>query len=424
MDPFILVDKSVKHRGPLYLVVSIMVVFFLWAGFTQIDQHVRAMGRIVPSGKVRTVQHLEGGIVNDIFVQEGQQVEPGQPLFTIVNRRAEADLQEGQIQLDYLLIKQTRLSAERQGVEEPVFENKLKNKYPDIVASEMNLFNSRQQEFKQKIDGLQEKINQKSLRLDELRNTTKNLRDEAQVSQRQLQIKKKLYQSGAISQSQFLDAQSTVQGFVTRIQKNETEIPIVQAELAEAQNAMAESNENHASELSQQLNDANVDIKKQRERLSGSKDQVQRTSIVSPVKGIVNRVTVNTIGGIIKPGDVLAEILPLDEALLVEGKIEVNDRGKVWLGVPVVAKIMAYEYSVYGGLKGKLTYISADSFSDQRDNEFYQIKVTLDSNNLGKDRVLYPGMMVQLDIKTDKISVLRAIFKPLLRMWDTALRDP
>jgi len=424
MDPFILVDKSVKHRGPLYLVVSIVVVFFLWAGFTQIDQHVRAMGRIIPSGKVRTVQHLEGGIVNDIFVQEGQQVEPGQPLFTIVNRRAEADMQEGQIQLDYLLIKQTRLSAERQGVEEPVFENKLKNKYPDIVASEMNLFKSRQQEFKQKIDGLQEKINQKSLRLDELRNTTKNLRDEAQVSQRQLQIKKKLYQSGAISQSQFLDAQSTVQGFVTRIQKNETEIPIVQAELAEAQNAMAESNESHASELSQLLNDTNVDIKKQRERLSGSKDQVQRTSIVSPVKGIINRVTVNTIGGIIKPGDVLAEILPLDEALLVEGKIEVNDRGKVWLGVPVVAKVMAYEYSVYGGLKGKLTYISADSFSDQRDQEFYQIKVTLDSNNLGKGRALYPGMMVQLDIKTDKISVLRAIFKPLLRMWDTALRDP
>lgn len=424
MDPFSFFEKTSSHRGPLLLVSATIVICLLWAGFTKIDQHVTANGHVVPTGKMRNIQHLEGGIINEILVREGQEVEKGAPLFSIVNRHAESDLREAEISLDYLLIKQERMKAEQENKEAPVFDQRLVDAYPDIVRAETNLFNSRLQEFKQKIDGLQQELNQKSLRLEELSKTDKNMRQQAVMAQKQLIIKRNLYKSGAISQSQYLSAQSDVQDFVTRIQKNEAEIPITQAELAEVQNKLTEETQKRTSQINEDLNNVQVDAKRTQERIAAQRDQVQRTSVVSPVKGIINRVAYNTIGAVVKPGDTIAEILPLDETLEVDGQMNVNDRGKVWIGLPVVAKVAAYEYSVYGGIKGQLSYISADSFTDQKGREFYQIKVTLDTQKLGLDKPIYPGMVVSLNIMAGKMSVLNAILKPFFKLSDTALREP
>lgn len=424
MDPFHLFEKSTQHRGPLLLMVATIVMCLLWAGLTKIDQHVNATGHVVPSGKVRSIQHLEGGIVNEILVREGQEVEKGAPLFSIVNRHAESELRESEISLDYLLIKQERLRAEQRGLETPEFDQRLIDTYPEIVKAETNLFNGRTQQFKQKIDGLRQEINQKTLRLDELSKTDKNIRQQALMAQKQLIIKRNLYKSGAVSQSQYLDAQSAVQDFVTKIQKNEAEIPIVQAELAEAQNNLTEAEQTRQAEIAEDLNNIQVDAKRTKERSEAMRDQVDRTSIVSPVKGIVNKLGINTIGAVVKPGDTIAEILPLDETLEVSGQMNVNDRGKVWIGLPVVAKVTAYEYSVYGGIKGTLSYISADSFTDSRGREFYQIKVTLNAQSLGADKPIYPGMVVDLNIMAGKVSVMQALLKPFLKIGNAALREP
>ena len=145
--------------------------------------------------------------------------------------------------------------------------------------------------------------------------------------------------------------------------------------------------------------------------------------ITSPVKGIVNKIYVNTIGGVVAPGSVLAEIIPIGETLVVEGKIATNDRGKIWLGLPVVMKVTAYDYSTFGGIKGELTHISADSFIDNRNNEFYQVRVTLDADKLSDSEPIYPGMTVNLNIVSSKVSVLRSILKPLWNIKDEAMRE-
>lgn len=423
LDPVSLIDRSYNYKTLLWLVVGIIVAFFLWAGLTTIPQQVHGTGRVIPSGKVRSIQHLEGGIVSEIHTAEGKKVNAGDVLFTIINKRAEAELGEASIGLDYLKIKKLRLEAEMALAPEFTLPPELMKKYPEIAISEKKLFDSRNEQFNEKMSGLEERLKQKLLKMSELTNTVRNLKQEAAVADQQLAIKTRLRNNGAISESQYLETQSMVKNFITQIQRTQADIPITQAELAETKNLIEETKKTRQSDVAQEANDVNLDIKRQTERITANKDQVDRTVITSPVKGIVNKIYVNTIGGVVAPGSVLAEVIPIGETLVVEGKIATNDRGKIWLGLPVVMKVTAYDYSTFGGIKGELTHISADSFIDNRNNEFYQVRVTLDADKLSDSEPIYPGMTVNLNIVSSKVSVLRSILKPLWNIKDEAMRE-
>lgn len=411
------------YRYTLWLVVAIMTVFLVWAGFTQINQQVHGTGRVIPAGKMRSIQHLEGGIITDIHVQEGETVDAGVTLFSITNQRAVSERNETEIDRDALRLRQQRLEAELRNASTVEFDAALSEKYPDVAATEKQLFDSRRLEFNEKMSGLQERHKQKVLKLGEISTTLSNLRKEAAIAQQQLDIKTKLRNTGAISQSQYLEAQSTVSGFNTQIARAQSEHPITRAELAETQNLIDETRKTRQSEIARELNGVNVDVKRQAERFSASTDQVQRTTITSPVKGIVNKLYINTIGGVVKPGEAVADIIPLDEKLIVEGRIATKDRGKVWLDLPVIVKVSAYDFSNYGGVDGKLSYISADSFMDNKNNEYYQVRVTLDAAQLRNGKPILPGMTVDINIMSDKISVLRAIFKPIFDIRENALTE-
>lgn len=423
LDPVSLIDRSYNYKTLMWLVVGIIVAFFLWAGLTSIPQQVHGLGRVIPSGKVRSIQHLEGGIVSEIHTSEGKKVDADDVLFTIINKRAEAELGEAAIALDYLKIKKMRLNAESTQAVEFTIPEDIEEKYPDIAISEMKLFNSRNEQFNEKMRGLEERLKQKLLKMSELANTVRNLKQEAAVADQQLAIKTRLRNNGAISESQYLETQSQVKNFATQIQRTQSEIPITNAELAETKNLIEETKKMRQSELAEEANEVNLDIKRQTERITANKDQVDRTVITSPIKGIVNKIYVNTIGGVIAPGSVLAEIIPVGETLVVEGRIATNDRGKIWIGLPVVIKVTAYDYSTYGGINGELTHISADSFVDNKNNEFYQVRVTLDGDKLTEDKPIYPGMTVNLNILSTKVSVLRSILKPLWNIKDEAMRE-
>lgn len=412
-----------NYRLPLIAVTVFLLFFILWASFSSIDQQVSGVGRIIPAGKSRVIQHLEGGIVDEILVHEGQQVTPDQPLFTISNSRAKSDLQEIYVDVKSLEIRQKRLQAELAGEETVVFDKELNDNYKQIIEAELMLFHSRKRESEEKIKGINERLRQKKLKLEDLRARLRNLSEESAIAQRQNAIKKKLHESGASSESQYLDTQSQVKNFETRMGEVEKEIPITEAEYTEVSNLIEETKQNVKSAILDDLNKVNIELKKYQERVVGAKDQVARTTIKSPIKGIVNKVNINTIGGVIAPGQVVAEIIPLDEALVVEGMLSTDDRGKVWPSLPVKVKVKAYDYSIYGGIDGVLTQVSADSLIDGKGQEFYRINVDLKSNKLPGDKVLYPGMMVDLNILTGKVSVMQALLRPLLHIRDTALRE-
>jgi len=407
----------------LFTVVGCLCAFYIWASTTKIDQQVRGTGRIITSGKMRTIQHLENGIVKDILVKEGQSVNAGDTLFQLTNTRAESEMKEIEVASSALLLKQKRLQAERDGKATLKLDNAGISRNDNIIKAETNIFYARKSELEEKLDGFKKRMKQKVLKLDELESTISNLKRERAISKEQLSIKKKLYSSGAISRSQYLESESTVKNFDTRISKVRKEIPITKSEISEMVNLLEETKQNWRSKVVEELNTVNVDINKLGERIVTFSDAVSRTDIQAPIPGIINKLHVNTIGGVIQSGQSLAEIIPVEEKLIVEGQITTENRGKIWLGLPVSANISAYDYSIYGSLKGSLTYISADSFVDNQGNSYYQIRVALDAAELSADTPIVPGMTADINILASKISVMRALLKPLDQIRENALRE-
>jgi len=422
-DYFKKIDNNWHYRPLMWVVVACLVSFFIWASFTQIHEQVRGTGRITPAGDIRVVQHLEGGIIQQIVKQEGEQVKKDDVIFYINNQRAESEQEELQIALKAKEIKFLRLRAELDDKEKVEFPIALSEEYPQIIRSERQIFGSRRSELSERMSGLDKRMRQKVLKLDDLSTTAKNLEKELSVAKEQLAIREKLRRSGAISRSQYLETLSEVKNFETRISRTKKEIPIVKSELGEITNLVEGNKQEWMSEAGEELNIVQVDIKKLKERIRAISDEVSRTSVRSPVNGIVNKLFINTIGGVVKPGNRLAEILPIEDKLVIEGRIPTNDRGKVWPNLPVVAKITAYDFTLYGGLEGQLVYISPNSFIDSQNNEYYEIRVEIDTPEIGDNLPVFPGMTAEINILAGEISVLHSILKPFKQIRENALRE-
>jgi adhesin transport system membrane fusion protein len=416
-------DKMWNYRPVLWLMAGFVVFFFIWAASVDINQQVRGSGRVIPSGNARYIQHLEGGTIKEILAKEGQEVQKGAPLFYVSNEKIKSQLNELEATLKSLQVKQVRLEAETQGLEALDFSNLPDTVEQDLIDTEQQLFASRQSERQSKLAGLNDRLKQKVLKLDELETNVKNLRKERNITQEQLTIREKLRKSGAISHSQYLDTKSQLTSFNTKVEKIEKEIPITKTEMAEIVKHVSEVKEGFKAEAGEELNKVILDIKATQERINAATDQVERTSITSPINGIVSQLNINTIGAVVQSGERLAEIVPIDEALVVEGRVSTQDRGKIWEGLPATVQITAYDYTIYGGISGKLTYVSANSFTDRQDQEYYIVRITLDHQNLDGNKRIYPGMIADINIIAGEISVLRALLKPLLRIKGNALRE-
>ncbi len=400
-----------------------MISFVLWAHFATINLHVRGIGKVIPSGKVRAIQHLEGGIIKEILVKEGQVVEKGAVLIQLQNIRAESELNEIQVSLDAMQIKKIRLQTELDEVGNLEFPVYYKENYTTICDSENQIFLSRNAEFHEKRESLKKKMNQKVLKLDEMKNTIGNIGQEMKNAKKQLAIKQRLVNTGAISRSQFLETDSEVKTFNTRIDKLQKEVPVVKAEIAEIVNILEAERQKRKSEIGEELSKIDVDIQKLDQRIKSFSDAYDRQDIVATLDGVIKKMYVNTIGGVLQPGEIIVEIIPLEETLVVEASVSTTDRGKIWVGLPVIAKITAYDYSMFGGVDGNLVYISADSFIDNQNKQFYQVRVELQKSELGKDLPVLPGMAVEINILANEISILDAILSPLRKIRNNAIRE-
>lgn len=412
-----------RYRLTLFLCSLCVAVFFIWSAFTTINLHVRGVGKIIPSGKIRAIQHLEGGIIKGILIKEGQIVKEGDVLFQLENARAESDMKEIQVDLNALKIKKSRLQAELDLKEVLVFPEEALNKYREICHNEMQIFNIRNKEFHEKKQIFKKQMNQKVLSLDEMQSTVKNINQEMKNAKQQLSIRKKLVKTGAISQSQYLETDSKVKSFTTRISKLQKEIPVVKSEISEILNLLEEMKQNWRYTIANELNQTELSIQKLNERIKSFNDAVNRKDVLSSINGVIKTITVNTIGGVVQPGQVIAEVIPLQENLIVEAHISTEDRGKIWLDLPVIAKITAYDYSVYGGVNGKLSYISADSFIDNQNKQYYLVQIELENAKIADDKPLLPGMAAEINILANKISILDAILRPFRKLRDNAIRE-
>ncbi|MCF4998899.1 HlyD family type I secretion periplasmic adaptor subunit [Pseudomonas syringae] len=426
------VNKALIEDAPrvvrltIWAIIGFFVFLMLWANFAVIDEVTKGDGKAIPSSKIQKIQNLEGGIVSELFVKEGQIVEAGAPLIRLDDTRFASNVGETEADRLSMVLRVERLSAEVD--DRPLkFPEDVLKAVPGQAKSEESLYASRRQQLHDEVGGLQEQLIQRQQELREFSSKQAQYRQQLSLQRQEINMSEPLVAQGAVSPVEVLRLKRAE--VETRGQLDATTLAIPRAESAikEVQRKIDETRGKFRSEALTQLNEARTDLNKAQATGKALEDRVSRTLVTSPVRGIVNKLLVNTIGGVIQPGSDLVEIVPLDDTLLVEAKIRPQDIAFLHPGQEATVKFTAYDYTIYGGLKAKLEQIGADTITDEdKKTTYYIIKLRTDRSHLGTDEkplLIIPGMVASVDIITGKKTVLSYLLKPIIRARAEALHE-
>lgn len=423
--------KAAAAYGPrkaatflLLAMVAFVVAAIVWAGRARVDEVAVGAGRVIPTSQVQVVQNLEGGIVSALMIAEGDLVEAGQVLSRIDDTTFASSFRENRARYLGFLASVARLEAEVEG--KPVMFPADLAEEREVVANERALLDARRAELDASLDVSRRQEEQRRQDLLELQRRITGTDQRLALARQELAIMTPMVEQGVTPRVELLRVQRLVNELQQDLETARISVPKADAALAEAQRRQAERRAAFRSAAQQDLNTQRVQLRALQETLTSVRDRVARTELKSLVRGIVQRVKVNTIGGVIKPGDDLIEIVPLDDALLVEARIRPSDIAFLRPGQSAQVKLTAYDYATYGILPGKLGYISADTIVDEQGQSYYRIRVRTETNHLGTaDKPLHiiPGMVAQVDVVTGNKMVLEYLLKPVIRTRNNALRE-
>jgi adhesin transport system membrane fusion protein len=404
------VRAAVQLRTPrtsrmlLWTFVALLACFLVWAYFAVLEEVKRGNGKVVPSRQIQVVQSLEGGIVGDILVQEGAVVRQGQSLMRIDDTKFASEFGEIRERRAAMAARVARLDAEARGRTTITFPEQVDQVAPAAVATETSVFNTRAQKLAQDVDVLNQQITR--------------LTQSSALLDRELTLTRKLYEQKVVPEIEML-----------RLERQSTE---TKGQIAEAKAKAATTVTTFRAQADEDLAKSRADLAVLDENIKSAQDRVRRTDLRAPVRGIVNKLNVTTIGAVVQPGANVMDIVPLDDTLLVEGKIKPQDIAFIRPGQDAVVKISAYDSSVYGHLDGKVERISADTILDdkgeaaQRPETYYRVMVRTDKNHLGTEESplpIIPGMVATVEVLTGKKSVLDYLMKPARTLRQEALRE-
>ncbi|MBN3114607.1 HlyD family type I secretion periplasmic adaptor subunit [Pectobacterium brasiliense] len=418
-------DSPRSIRFTLWAIGAFFLFFILWAGLANIDEVTRGDGKAIPSSRLQKIQNLEGGIITEVFIREGQVVNAGDPLLRLDDTRFASNVGETEADRLALLSRIERLNAEING-QELMLSEEITTQAPKIAAGEKELYNSRRQQLHNEISGLEEQLIQRQQELRDFSAKEIQFRNSLGLLQQEIKMSEPLIAEGAISKVEVLRLRRAEVETRGQLDSIKLSIPRAESAIKESENKIEETRSRYKSEALSQLSEAQTSLNKIEATGKALEDRVNRTLVVSPVRGIVQQVLVNTIGGVIQPGSDLVEIVPLDDKLLVEAKIRPQDIAFLHPGQDAIIKLTAYDYTIYGGLKGQLEQISPDTVTDKEGNSFYIIRLRTDKNYLGsadKPLLIIPGMVASVDIITGKKTILSYLLKPIIRAKAEALRE-
>jgi len=399
-----------------YAVVPIMlmfVVFIFWASFSELDEVVRGDGKVVPSGQTKVLQHLEGGIISNILVKEGDHVKAGDVIYELSQAFFDADLKTKDIELKSLKAKSIRIQREIDFKDSVSFPSYIEDSVPDIVANERLIFDENRRSYSQKVSIAEDQLQQKVLKKRDLESKKESLALELKLSNENMKILDQLYKKQVVSKQEYLKELQLKQTLVTKITDIDTNIPIVTEEINEAMGKVKAVKSEIKSKLLNEYSEVKVKMNTLEQMSQADLDRNKRQAIVSPVDGIVQKLYFYTVGGIIKSGDKVAEITPGEDTLIVEAKIRTSDRALVWAGQSVKIAITAYDSSKYGLLNGKVLFISSDSQTDETTKTSYYLVRIEAAGEFAPDLPILPGMVANVNILTGKKTIMEYILKPL-----------
>lgn len=412
-------------RAALYTVSVVTLAFTLWASVVEVSEVASAFGQIVPTGQVQSVQHLEGGIIKDLLVRDGDLVAQGQVLIRLDSSSASAEFEQMKARAAALELQSERLRAFGAG-RQPDF-SRVPPEYLAMVRDQQTIFDVQEVARTNQLNVLRDQVSQRRSEIAVIDEQTSTLRKQVAILSEDVAMRESLFQKGLSSKVQFNDAKRQLNQASGDLGKAVNDRQRASKALAEVESRLIETDSRLKQEALSQMGQVASELAQVKESLTKLADRSNRLEIKAPVRGIVKGLKNSTVGGVLAPGAVVLDVVPLDQELVVEAKINTKDVGHVRVGQPVTVKVITYDFSRYGAITGEVKSISATTFLDEKDGSpYYKGVVSIDRNYVGFDpernRVL-PGMTVQADVNTGTKTLIQYFLKPIYTSLTQAFRE-
>jgi adhesin transport system membrane fusion protein len=416
-------------RGPrrmISLIAAGFVIFIAWAAFAKLEEVTRGQGQVIPSSKAQIIQAAEPSTVKGILVRSGEAVKAGQLLVRLDDTQSSAELGQIEAENHAMTARAARLGEEAQGDRFDCPQDVAKA-MPDACANEAKLQLLRQQALSEKRSALSAQIEQKRRDMAEAQATASSLQNSLALAHKQVDMLQPLAAKNIVPQTELLTAQKEVSDLTGRLAAAREAAGRAQAAIREAQAQEQESVLHFRQDALDEANQLNAKLAALSESQRGAAGKLERSEIRAPMDGVVSNVQVTTIGGFVNAGQKLMEVVPMGEKLLVETRVQPKDIAFVRIGQDALVKVTAYDFSIYGGLPGKVVQVSADSiYDEQAKSAYFSVIIETDRSFLksgDKQLPITPGMICNVDIVTGRKSVLTYLLKPVLKAHEEALRE-
>ncbi len=418
-------DPGQGWRLTGWAIALLVVGLVAWASVARLDEVTVAEGEVIPQGKVKSIQHLEGGIITDILVQEGDVVTAGEPLLQLDLGTRGMEREELDIALAGLRLTEARLEAEATGA--PLsLPGEDATAHPAMAAREQELYESRVAEYEHILQGQQEALSQRRQEITEAEAELGSVRRELRVKRRKLALSAGLVRDGLVPRMEHLELQGEVENLQGQVSVLEARLPRLRSALKEAEQKIAQTRSGFRREALTRQREVSEEIARIRERMTLAEDQERRTLIRSPIDGVVKNMRYNTLGAVAGAGEVLMDIVPTKDKLVIAARLRPVDRGYVRKGQPAFVKISTYDFVRYGGLEGVVILVAPDSTTPEDGAPYFRVLVETDRTQLGTEEdplPITPGMVATVDIHTGQKTVLDYFIKPVLKLKHEAFRE-
>jgi len=425
------VSEAMLEQAPtgakwlLWSVAVFVLIAIFWANWAQLDELSRGEGEIIPSQQLQVIQNLEGGIVAEILIKEGELVEKGQVLLRIDDTRFSSSFKENKVRELELIAKAARLRAESEGLDFVVPED-FPYEFESLIRQERSLYDARKRELFANVTVFDQQLRQKQQELVQAKSKRSQLSNSYSLLRQERDLTAPLVKDGVVSEVEYLRLKRQVVDLAGELNNIRLSLPRIESSLDETRGMLQEAKLKFQSVARSELNETLSETARLKEALTGMQDKLRRTEVTSPVKGTIKELLFNTVNGVVQPGDEILNIVPWEDTLLVEAKLRPSDIAKVRPGQVAIIKVSAYDFGIYGGVDAIVSTVSPSTVTNEKDEPFYIVRLTTEQPYIEKDDTRLPliaGMTVSVDILTGKKTVMDYLLKPILKAKQSALTE-
>ena len=408
-------------RGASFLIMmtfTLLMILLIWSLVMPVDEVVKAQGKVIPSKQVQVIQNLEGGIIKEIKVLEGQSVNKGQELIIIDDVYAQSDLKSNENTYNRLLARFVSLKAGLDGKRLVKFPQELAP-HVEIISQARKQFNADWDDIITHVKELEYAIDQRNKEYQQAKRRLKITRKDYELAKEELSLNEKAYRRHVIPRVEYIKSQHQLNDAKSKYQQDRSDVPKAKSALSESMGKKQSYIAEQRSKFERERNEIKEKLDEMQSKGVSLQAKVSHTKVVSPVVGTVKKINFNTVGGVIRPGMDILEIIPTDDKLIIEVKVKPKDIGFILIGLKAKVKLTAFDFSTYGGLDGEVIFVSADTITDKKGISYFLVRVKTKKNYIsdkkGKHHTIIPGMQAETDIVVDSKSIMAYILKPMLK---------